>query len=135
MSTVAQLFRDRVGDGHAGYTFEGTTYSWDAVVKESAQRAAILQNSLDPTRPKHVGVLLENTPDYLFWVGAAALTGSCIVGINPTRRGDELARDIRHTDCQMIISDEQNMGLFAGLDLGCRLTESWTSPRRPIIHY
>ena len=118
MSTVAQLFRDRVGDGHAGYTFEGTTYTWDAVVKESTQRAAILQNSLDPSRPKHVGVLLENTPDYLFWVGAAALTGSCIVGINPTRRGDELARDIRHTDCQMIISDEQNMGLFAGLDLG-----------------
>jgi len=118
VSTVAQLFRNRVGDGHAGYTFEGTTYTWDAVVNESARRAAILQEALDSSRPKHVGVLLENTPDYLFWVGAAALTGSCIVGINPTRRGDELARDIRHTDCQMIISDSSNMGLFAGLDLG-----------------
>lgn len=118
MSTVAHLLLARLGDTHAGYTFEGTTYSWNDVVIESARRAAILQSSLDPTRPKHVGVLLENTPDYLFWIGAAALTGSCIVGINPTRRGDELARDVRHTDCQMIISDQQNMALFAGLDLG-----------------
>ncbi|MFM7871936.1 MAG: AMP-binding protein, partial [Actinomycetota bacterium] len=64
------------------------------------------------------GVLLENTPDYLFWIGAAALTGSCIVGINPTRRGEELARDVRHTDCQMIVSDAQSMHVFDGLDLG-----------------
>lgn len=118
MSTVAHLLRDRIGDDHPGYTFEGRTYSWDEVVAESARRAAILDTSLDPTRPKHVGVLLENTPDYLFWIGAAALTGSCIVGINPTRRGEELARDVRHTDCQMIVSDAQSMDVFAGLDLG-----------------
>lgn len=118
MSTVAHLLRERVGDVHAGYTFEGTTYTWDEVVAESARRAAILTSTLDASRPKHVGVLLENTPDYLFWIGAAALTGSCIVGINPTRRGEELARDVRHTDCQMIVSDHENLALFAGLDLG-----------------
>lgn len=118
MSTVAHLLRARIGDTHAGYTFEGKTFTWDEVISESARRAALLQTTLDPQRPQHVGVLLENTPDYLFWIGAAALTGSCIVGINPTRRGEELARDIRHTDCQMIISDQQSMELFTGLDLG-----------------
>ncbi|MFM7756005.1 MAG: AMP-binding protein [Actinomycetota bacterium] len=118
MSTVAHLLRARIGDDHPGYTFEGRTYSWNDVVAESARRAAILKTTLDPTRPKHVGVLMENTPDYLFWIGAAALTGSCIVGINPTRRGEELARDVRHTDCQMIVSDAQSMHVFDGLDLG-----------------
>ena len=46
------------------------------------------------TGPFHVGVLLENVPEYLFLLGGAALAGATVVGINPTRRGAELARDI-----------------------------------------
>ena len=33
------------------------------------------------------------------------LAGAVVVGINPTRRGAELARDINHTDCQLIVTD------------------------------
>ena len=118
MSTVASLLRARVGDAHPGYIFEGRTYSWDEVVSESAIRASILNGLLADGRPPHVGILLENTPEYLFWIGGAALIGACIVGINPTRRGSELERDIQHTDCQVIISDETGMKLLAGLDTG-----------------
>jgi fatty-acyl-CoA synthase len=116
MSTVASLLRARVGDAHPGYIFEGRTYSWDEVVSESAIRASILNGLLDDGRPPHVGILLENTPEYLFWIGGAALIGACIVGINPTRRGSELERDIQHTDCQVIISDATGMKLLEGLD-------------------
>jgi fatty-acyl-CoA synthase len=98
VTTVASLIRDRKGDQHAGYIFEGRTYSWDEVVSESAVRASILNELLVADRPPHIGILLENTPDYLFWIGGAALIGACIVGINPTRRGAELERDIQHTD-------------------------------------
>jgi fatty-acyl-CoA synthase len=118
MSTVASLLRARVGDTHPGYIFEGRTYSWDEVVSESAIRASILNGLLDDGRPPHVGILLENTPEYLFWIGGAALIGACIVGINPTRRGSELERDIQHTDCQVIISDATGMKLLEGLDTG-----------------
>jgi len=118
VSTVADLLRDRLGDEHAGYVFEGRTASWDEVVRESSRRAAYLREHLRPTAKPHVGVLLENTPDYLYWIGAAALTGSCIVGINPTRRGSELARDVRHTDCQMIVTDAAGRATFDGLDCG-----------------
>ena len=118
MSTVASLLRARVGDIHPGYIFEGRTYSWDEVVSESAIRASILDGLLADGRPPHVGILLENTPEYLFWIGGAALIGACIVGINPTRRGSELERDIQHTDCQVIISDENGMKLLEGLDTG-----------------
>ena len=55
--------------------------------------------------PPHVGVLLPNGPEYLFWLNGAALAGATIVGINPTRRGEALASDIRATDCAMIVTD------------------------------
>ena len=48
--------------------------------------------------PPHVGVLLDNTPDYLFAFGGAALAGAAIVGLNHTRQGEHLLRDVTHTD-------------------------------------
>jgi len=86
-------------------------------VAESATRAALLRSLRRPGH-FHVGVLLENVPEYLFLAGGAALAGATIVGINPTRRGNELARDIRHTDCQVIITDTAQAALLDGLDLG-----------------
>ncbi|MEY3034621.1 MAG: hypothetical protein RLZ86_1243, partial [Actinomycetota bacterium] len=118
MSTVGDLLRARVGDTAIGYRFEGRSWTWDEVVSESSARAAVLAETLDPSRPPHVGVLLENVPDYLFWIGGAALVGACIVGVNPTRRGAELARDVQHTDCQMIVTDRTGIDLFDGLELG-----------------
>ena len=116
MNSVADLLRARLGDHNPGYVLDDTVFTWDQVVHESAVRASVLKQLLDPARPLHVGVLLENTPDYLFWIGGAALIGACIVGINPTRRGNELARDVRHTDCQIIVTDRRQRTAFDGLD-------------------
>ena len=41
-------------------------------------------------RGVHVGVLLDNTPDYLFALGGAALAGAAVVGLNHTRRDEHL---------------------------------------------
>jgi fatty-acyl-CoA synthase len=54
MTTVASLIRARKGDLHAGYIFEGRTYTWDEVVSESAIRASILTELLSDDRPPHV---------------------------------------------------------------------------------
>jgi fatty-acyl-CoA synthase len=54
----------------------------------------------------------------MFWIGAAAFTGASVVGINPTRRGGELAADIRHTHCDLIITDTRLSGLLCDLDIG-----------------
>ena len=118
MSTVADLLRARADDPNIGYVFGESTWTWSEVVHESAIRAAIIEKSLDPDLPPHVGVLLENVPEYLFWIGGAAMVGACIVGINPTRRGAELERDVRHTDCQLVVSDSGGFQLLHGLDLG-----------------
>ena len=66
----------------------------------------------------HIGVLLDNVPDFSMWLGAAAVSGATIVGINPTRRGEGLERDITHTECQVIVTERRHLELLDGLDLG-----------------
>jgi fatty-acyl-CoA synthase len=64
-------------------------------------------------RAVHVGVLLDNTPEYLFALGGAALAGAAVVGVNHTRREEHLLRDLRHTDCDLVISEPRHAPLLA----------------------
>jgi fatty-acyl-CoA synthase len=116
--TVAQLVLQRSGDPRQGLLFEDETWTWGAVVEEALVRASFLASQREAAAPFHVGVLLDNRPEYLFLLAGAALSGAVIVGINPTRRGAELARDIRHTDCQLIITDDEQGAALEGLDIG-----------------
>ena len=50
-------------------------------------------------------------------MAAAALGGYVLCGINNTRRGDGLARDIARVDCQLLITDAEHRHLLDGLDL------------------
>ena len=69
------------------------------------------------TRPLHIGTLLGNTPDMLTAMAAAGLGGYVLCGINNTRRGAALARDIVQADCQILLTDAGHRDLLAGLDL------------------
>lgn len=116
-STVAALLEAHAEDQRPGLHFEDRTWSWSEVVHESRRKAGLAESLRRPER-QHIGVLLDNVPDYLFWLGGAALAGATVVGINPTRRGEELARDIRFTDCSLIVTDAAGEALLDGLDLG-----------------
>lgn len=63
-------------------------------------------------------MLLENVPDFAFWLGAAGLGRFVVVGLNGTRRGEELAADVRSTACDLVLTDEAGLPLLDGLDLG-----------------
>lgn len=115
--TVAGLLARRAGDGHVGLRSGDESWAWADVVNESATRAAGF-DALTADGPPHIGVLLDNVPEFLFWLGGAALAGATVVGINPTRRGAELAADIRHTDCQLIVTDAAGIATLHGLDVG-----------------
>jgi fatty-acyl-CoA synthase len=115
--TVASLLLARADDDRPGLRFEDQTWTWREHVEESARRSALLREVRREGEPFHVGVLLENVPDFSFFLGAAALAGAVVVGINPTRRGGELERDIRHTDCQVVVTDRDHASLLEGLDL------------------
>jgi fatty-acyl-CoA synthase len=115
-TTVADLLVARRDDPNPGLAAGDARWTWGEVVAESAARAEALRSL--GVAGGHVGVLLENVPEYVFVLGGAAVSRSVIVGINPTRRGDELARDIRHTDCRLVLTDAAQAPLLDGLDLG-----------------
>ncbi len=106
----------RADDDHPGLCDATGTWSWRDTVSTSARRGA-LARSMRRSGPFHIGVLLPNVPEYLFWLGGAALAGAAVVGLNPTRRGEALAADIRATDCQMLVTDLDGAGQLGGLDL------------------
>jgi fatty-acyl-CoA synthase len=119
VDTFAQVVHMRLGDQHEGLRFEGRSWSWDEVVREAAVRASLLR-TLAPggdRAQRHVGVLLQNVPDYVFWLLGAGLNGDVVVGINPTRRGRELAHDISHADCDLLVTEPLYAAAVAGLEL------------------
>jgi len=120
--TTAELFWTRLGDHAPALCFEEQVISWDELVRAGAQRAQ-LAAELRRDGPFHIGILLDNVPEHCFWIVASALVGATAVGINPTRRGQELAADIRHTDCQLVVTDHDGLALLAGLDLGLASSE------------
>jgi fatty-acyl-CoA synthase len=107
----------RAHDDRIALLADDLSWSWRELITEARKRAALMA-AMDFDGPRHVGVLLENTPEYVAWIYGAALSRTTIVGINPTRRGDALAQDIRHTDCAAIVTDTDGLGLVADLDLG-----------------
>lgn len=116
-TNIADMLLDRLGDQHPGLRTRQQDWTWDDVVRESAARAA-LASSLRRAGPFHIGVLLDNVPDFVFWLGAGALADAVIVGINPTRGDAALAAEIRHADCQLIVTDAAGSHRLRGLDLG-----------------
>jgi fatty-acyl-CoA synthase len=118
---VRDLLRDRAADAHVALRFEDESWTWREHVALSLERAAwllALRAALPAGAPLHLGVLLDNVPEYSFLLGAAAYAGGAVVGINPTRRGAELARDVRHTECAAIVTEARYLPLLEGLDIG-----------------
>jgi fatty-acyl-CoA synthase len=105
LPTVAGLLSPLVDVDDRGVYFEDSFTSWRDHLKYGAAVAAALRARLDPDRPPHVGVLLQNTPFFSAVLVAAGLTGIVPVGLNPVRRGAALQRDITHADCQVVLTD------------------------------
>lgn len=115
--SVAARLVARVGDHRPGLLAGEQCWTWDQVVGESAARAEVARGRR-VEGPFHIAVLLENVPEYIFWLGAAALAGATIVGINRTHRGADLAAEVAHTQPQLLITDHEGAALIDGLDLG-----------------
>ncbi|MFL6121579.1 long-chain-fatty-acid--CoA ligase [Actinophytocola sp.] len=120
--TVTELLLARADDANPGLAFEDQRWSWHDHVRECADRAALLR-SLRRPGPFHIGVLLDNVPEYSFLLGGAALAGAVLVGLNTSRRGEALVRDARLADCQVVITDSRYVELLQGLDIGARVLD------------
>ncbi|MDI3421346.1 AMP-binding protein [Streptomyces luteolus] len=115
--TVSELVRAQWDDHRPGLRCEDRVLTHHQLAAGAAARAALLVDLLPPEAEPHVGVLLDNTPEYPLWLSAAALSGAAVAGINPTRRGAELARDILHTECRVLLTERTHLPLLDGLEL------------------
>lgn len=95
----AVKFGDRVWT-HGEYVDEATRWAQLFLARAPVGRAL------------HVGVLLDNTPDYLFALGGAALAGAAVVGLNHTRRDEHLLRDVDHTHVGLIVTEPRHAPLL-----------------------
>jgi fatty-acyl-CoA synthase len=115
--TVAGAVLARADDTRLGLVAAELRLSHAEVVARAATRAAWL-HAQRTDRPFHVAVLLDNVPEFVFWLQGAALAGAVVVGANPTHRGDELVRDLTHTECQFLVTDSASLPLVDGARIG-----------------
>ncbi len=121
METFTEIVRARAEDDKVGLRFEDRSWTWREVVQEGADRAAALVGLVTPApadRQIHIGVLLENVPDFVFWLNAGPLAGAVVVGINASRSGSELAHDIKHADVDLIVTEDKLAHLVEGTGHG-----------------
>ncbi|MET0451936.1 MAG: acyl-CoA synthetase, partial [Mycobacterium sp.] len=105
MDTVGELLAPLTDVSDRGVHAEDEFVSWRDHIQAGADLAAALTARMDPAKPPHFGVLLGNTPFFSSVLVAAAVRGLVPVGLNPTRRGAALARDIERADCQLVLAD------------------------------
>jgi fatty-acyl-CoA synthase len=103
-SRPAVRFEDRIWT-HGEYVAE--CHRWANFFLDRAKK----QPSI-PEGTLHVGILLDNTPDYLFALGGAALAGAAVVGLNHTRRDEHLLRDLQHTHCSLLVTEPKHLALL-----------------------
>ncbi len=92
--------------------FEDRIWTHAEYVAESCRYGNLFRDRLPTGAPAHVAVLLDNVPEYLFAFGGAALTGSAVVGLNHTRRGEHLLRDVEQTHCGLVLTEPRHLELL-----------------------
>ena len=113
-NAAALLRRNAAESGdRPAIAFEDRTWTHGEYYEESCRWANRFLAHKPDGRPFHVGVLLDNVPEYLFAFGGAALCGATVVGLNSTRRGEHLARDMEHTDVALVVTESQHAELLS----------------------
>ncbi|KRF19322.1 acyl-CoA synthetase [Nocardioides sp. Soil797] len=115
LPTLASLLAAREHDDRTALIFGEQNWSWREVVQKARERHQYAVR-LAGDRPLHLGLFMENTPEHVFWWLAATLHGAVAAGLNPTRRGPDLARDIAFTECSLVVTDTARRELLDGME-------------------
>ena len=115
--TIRDLLLSRAEQTHPALLAGDACWTWAEYVAAASARASAVRNLLDPARPPHVGLLMDNTPEMALQLGAAGLGGHVAVGLNTTRRGAALAADVAKAHVQLLVTDHTQAHLLDGLDL------------------
>ncbi|MBX3023567.1 AMP-binding protein [bacterium] len=120
-ASVAAALRARAEDCADRIFLRADDRSWTfAAAHREACRYANLFLARRGDGPFHVGALMDNLPAFVFAELGCALAGATLVGLNPTRTGDALARDIEYADCQLVLTEARYADSLHGA-IGARL--------------
>jgi fatty-acyl-CoA synthase len=113
--TMDAALRDRVADsgGRPFLRYEEASWTYAQTFGQACRYANLFLRLRDASRPFHVGVLMDNLPEFLFAELGCALARAVLVGLNPTRSGSHLARDIAYADCQIVLVEGRHAGTLA----------------------
>lgn len=79
----------------------------------------------------HVGVFMQNIPQFFYLLAGCAFTGSTLVGVNNAQIGDKLAFDINNIDMDLLFVDcapqPGTQGTFIDTVVGARDDHGFTS--------
>jgi fatty-acyl-CoA synthase len=105
--TMAVALRDRAADSAARVflRFEETSWTYAQTFDEACRFANLFLRLRATDKPFHVAVLMDNVPSFVFAELGCALAGATLVGLNPTRTGAFLARDLVYADCQIVVAE------------------------------
>ncbi len=106
MDNAGDIFLSRAGDTKPALFFENQWWSGNGLFAESACRANYLK-AYSGNDPVNVGLLMDNIPEHVFWIGACALAGATIAFLNSTRKGEDLARDVSHSECGFLVVESR----------------------------
>lgn len=103
--TIAAAIRARAVDSpeRVFLRFGDGVWTFDETYRAACRAANVFLRHRDPARPFHIGVLMDNLPAFVFPELGCALAGAALVGLNPTRTGSALARDVEYADCQLVL--------------------------------
>jgi fatty-acyl-CoA synthase len=111
--SFGDLLLRRAGDDNPAVLFENAAWSYRELVDEGARRASMFRQHQRRGAPPHVGVLLDNVPEFLFWLTAAAISDVVVVALNSTYRGANLVQLLAHTECQVLVTSSDQLGALS----------------------
>jgi fatty-acyl-CoA synthase len=92
---------------------------------------------IDPGERFHVGVFMQNIPEFFFILGGCAFTGATLVGVNNAQVGEKLAFDINNIDMHVLFVDHAKQpnagGTFLDTVLRAKETQGFTSLTEDLI--
>jgi len=93
--------------------FEEEEYTFGDAFRHVRRYARLFLRHRPESGPFHLGILMENRPEFVFAELGIGMAGGTMIGLNPTRRGAHLARDVGFSDCALLLTEPRFGALLA----------------------
>ena len=113
-SALTAMATSRIRRDRVFMVFEGRSYTYAEVLEQSrryaalfsaVRRARIAAGKLARGEQLAIGACMENTPEFVFAVFGAALSGDVVFGINTGFRGETLIRVVEQASLGILLAD------------------------------